>query len=261
LDSPYGRYPFYYGPIVADNVVFAANGEHSPTQPLIQGEALYAFDAHNGERLWKLEGWHVLCAIADGYLITYNAADNRIYCIGKGPSATEVSIATNPVKAGETVAILGKVTDQSPALKGTPAIADVNMADWMEYKVMQQSMPVDAIGVPVHVVITYPNKTQIVLDYAIGDMGGSFAAKWTPPEEGIYQVTAYFEGSDSYGSSYATTHIVVDPAEPESGYPIYGSSEWPAYPQYTTIDIVLIVGVAVAIVIGLLNLLKPRKPK
>jgi hypothetical protein len=263
LDSPYGRYPFYYGPIVADNVVFAANGEHSPTQPLIQGEALYAFDAHNGERLWKLEGWHVLCAIADGYLITYNAADNRIYCIGKGPSATEVSIATNPVKAGETVAILGKVTDQSPALKGTPAIADINMAEWMEYKVMQQPMPADAIGVPVQIIITYPNKTQEVFPHhVIGDMGGSFAAKWVPPEEGIYQVTAYFEGSDSYGSSYATTHIVVDPADP--GYPQYGSSAWPPYPEtmtYTTLDLVLMVGVVVAILLCVVILLKLRKQK
>ena len=262
LDSPYGRYPFYYGPIVADGVVFAANGEHSPTQPLIQGEALYAFNAYTGERLWKMEGWFVLGAIADGYLIAYNAIDNRIYCIGKGPSTTEVSIPTNPVNAGETVAILGKVTDQSTALKDTPAIADVNMAEWMEYKVMQHSMPADAVGVPVQTIITYPNGTQVVLDYTIGDMGGSFAAKWTPPEEGIYQVTAYFKGTDSYGSSYATIHIIVDPADP--GYPQYGSTAWPAYPEtmaYTTADLLLMVAVVIAILLCAIIVLMLRKKK
>ena len=89
-----------------------------------------------------------------------------------------------------------------------------------------------------------------------------FAATWTPPVEGIYQVTAFFGGTDSYGSSYATTHMVVDrAAEPDPEYPTYGSNEWPAYPQYTTMDLVLIVAVIVAIVIGLVNLLRPRKPK
>ena len=262
LESPYGRYALYYGPIIGGDVVFVATGEHSPTQPLARGAGLYAFDAHTGKRLWMMEGWFVLGAIADGYLISYNAIDNRIYCIGKGPSATEMVMSTEPVNAGETAVIQGKVTDQSPALKGTPAIADVNMAEWMEYKVMQQSMPTNAIGVPVQIIITHPNGTQEVLDYTIGDMGGSFAAGWTPPTEGIYQVTAFFGGTDSYGSSYATTHIVVDrAAESDQAYPIYGSSEWPAYPQYTTMDLVLIVAVVVAIVIGLLNLLKPRKPK
>ena len=173
-----------------------------------------------------------------------------------------MSIPTNPVRVGETVAILGEVADQSPALKGTPAIADVNMAEWMEYKVMQQSMPTDMCGVPVQVVITYPNGTQVVLDYAIGDMGGSFAARWTPPEEGIYQVTAFFGGTDSYGNSYATTHIIVDPADP--GYPQYGSSDWPAYPEtmtYTTVDLLLMVAVVIAILLCIIIVLMLRKRK
>ena len=266
LESPYGRYPFWYGPIVGGQVVFAATGEHSPTQPLIRGEGLYAFDSETGDRLWFMEGWYVLGAIADGYLISYNAIDNRIYCIGKGPSATEVSISTNPIKAGESTLIQGKVTDQCTALEGTPAISDANMGDWMEYKVMQQPMPTNAIGVPVHIIITHPNGTQEVLDYAIGDMGGSFAKIWTPPGEGLYQVTAYFEGTDSYGSSYATTYIGVSAAA-EAGtteFPQYGTNAWPAYPetlQYTTVDLALMAAVIVAIVIGVVNILMLRKRK
>ncbi|PVX24170.1 MAG: hypothetical protein CW716_10645, partial [Candidatus Bathyarchaeum sp.] len=42
-ETPYGKYPFFYGPMIAGGVVFAGTGEHSPTQPLIRGEKLYAF--------------------------------------------------------------------------------------------------------------------------------------------------------------------------------------------------------------------------
>jgi hypothetical protein len=150
-ETPYGRYPFFYGPLIAGDVVFAGTGEHSPTQPLIRGEKLYAFDAHHGDRLWELEGFMVLTAIADGYLLCYNGYDNRIYCIGKGPSATEVSVSSNPIRAGDATLITGTVTDQSIKLKGTQAIADVDMAKWMEYKVKQQAMPTDAKGVPVEI--------------------------------------------------------------------------------------------------------------
>jgi hypothetical protein len=264
LESPYGRYPFWYGPIVAGGVVFAATGEHSPTQPLIRGEGLYAFDAYTGDRLWFMEGWWVLSAIADGYLIAYNAIDNRIYCIGKGPSATEVSISTNPIKAGESTVIQGVVTDQSPALEGTPAIADADMATWMEHKVMQQALPYTGVsGVPVRIFVTHPDGNVTDLDYAIGDSGGSFAKMWAPPSEGLYQVTAVFEGTDAYGSSYATTYIGVEAAD-SADFPEYGSPQWPAYPEtmtYTTVDLVLIAAVVVAIVIGVINLLALRKRK
>jgi hypothetical protein len=263
METAYGRYSFFYGPIVAGGVVFAGTGEHSPTQPLQRGAGLYAFDAATGDRLWMLEGWYVLSAIADGYLISYNAIDNRIYCIGKGPSATEVSISTNPIKAGEATLIQGTVTDQSTELKGTPAISDADMATWMEHKVMQQDLPMEGVtGVPVQVIITHPDGNVTILDYAICDMGGSFAVMWTPPSEGIYQVTAYCYTTDAYGSSYGTTHIGVGAsAEQAADYPTYGSSEWPAYPEYNTIDLVLIAAVVVAIVIGIVNLLSIRKRK
>ena len=83
-ETPYGTYPFYYGPIIADGVCFVGTGEHSPTQPLIRGEKLFAINDQTGDEIWSLTGFHVLQAIADGYLISYNGEDNRIYCFGKG---------------------------------------------------------------------------------------------------------------------------------------------------------------------------------
>ncbi|MFA5364187.1 MAG: PQQ-binding-like beta-propeller repeat protein [Candidatus Bathyarchaeia archaeon] len=264
-ETPYGKYPFFYGPLIAGGVVFAGTGEHSPTMPLIRGEKLYAFDAYNGGLLWELEGFMVVTAIADGYLLCYNGYDNRIYCIGKGPSATEVSVSSNPIKAGDSTLITGTITVQSTKLKGTPAIADVNMASWMEYKVMQQAMPTDAKGVPVSIYVKNSNGTDEKIGDVISDMGGSFALLWTPPAEGTYQITAKFMGTDAYGSSYATAHVGVEKAvEPYPEYPTYGTSDWPAYPQtisYTTLDLVLIVAVVVAIVIGVLNLMMLRKRK
>ena len=57
-DTPYGHYPFYHGtPVVADGKVFAATGEHSPTQPLLKGERLHVINATNGQSVWNISGW------------------------------------------------------------------------------------------------------------------------------------------------------------------------------------------------------------
>ncbi|MCW4035357.1 MAG: PQQ-binding-like beta-propeller repeat protein [Candidatus Bathyarchaeota archaeon] len=263
-ETPYGKYPFFYGPLIGGGVVFAGTGEHSPTQPLIRGEKLYAFDAYNGDRLWELEGFMVVTAIADGYLICYNAYDNRMYCIGKGPSATEVTVSSNPIKAGDSTLIQGKITDQTMSLKDTPAISDVDLASWMEYMVMQQPMPMDAVGVPVDIYIIDPEGTEEMIGTTIADMGGTFSMMWTPPTEGVYKVRAMFKGTDAYGSSFATVHIGVEKAVEYPEGPQYGSDEWPAYPEtisYTTVDLILIAAVVVAIVIGILNFLALRKRK
>ena len=77
-----------------------------------------------------------------------NAYDNRLYCYAKGLSATTVSAADTAIPEGSSVLIKGTVTDQSPGktclgipAKGTPAIADASMSEWMEYLYQQQPMP------------------------------------------------------------------------------------------------------------------------
>jgi len=220
-ETPYGTYPFWYGPVIADGIVFAGTGEHSPTQPLIRGEKLFAIDAETGKGLWNISGLMVTRSIADGYLITYNAYDNQMYCFGKGPSATTVSIKNDVVTKGNSVLIQGTVTDQSAGAKQlvqqgklsiVPAIADEDQGPWMEYLYMQQPMPKNAKGVTVSLTATREDGTVIPIGEVVSDMSGKYACKWTPPDVGLYKITATFKGSYSYGSSYDVTYLAVEPA-------------------------------------------------
>jgi hypothetical protein len=204
-ETPYGTFPFYYGPIIADGVVFAGNGEHSPSLPLYRGYKLHAFAANDGTPVWNFSGWHVIQAIADGYLVSYNAEDNRIYVFGKGPSATTVTVSSQVVSKGSSVLISGTVTDQSAGQPGTPAIADKDMSAWMSYLKRQQQIPANAEGVPVMLTATGPDGSVITIGTVTSDMSGVFKKLWTPQTEGEYTITATFSGSDSYGSSYAET--------------------------------------------------------
>ena len=54
------------------------------------------------------------------------------------------------VTAGTPIVIRGTITDQSPGskAKGTAAISDASMGQWMEYMFMQKMhLPTDATGV------------------------------------------------------------------------------------------------------------------
>jgi len=118
---------------------------------------------------------------------------------------------------------------------------------------------------------------------------------WTPEAEGEYTIAATFEGSKSYWASYAETSIGVGPAPtpyPEAPsaeevaqktisqlppYPEAPSAEdvaqetisqLPPYPEpaeipevpaYLTIDLAIIVAVAVAIIVGLYSIVRKQK--
>ncbi len=217
-ETPYGSYPFWYGPVIAGGVVFAGTGEHSPSQPLIRGERLFAIDANAGTQLWNISGLMVTRSIADGYLTTYNAYDNQLYCFGKGPSATKVFAPDVAVPAGTAMTITGSVTDQSEGQKGTPAIADRDMTPWMEYLKMQQPIPagVTIHGVDVILTATGPNGAETQIGSAVSDMSGKYGFSWTPQTPGLYKIAATFVGSDSYGSSYDETFVTVGPATPSA---------------------------------------------
>jgi hypothetical protein len=80
-------------------------------------------------------------AIADGYMVTFNGYDNRIYCFGKGQTATTVEASPKVAPEKSTILLEGTVTDQSPGAEGTQAISDDDMTAWMEYLYMQQTKP------------------------------------------------------------------------------------------------------------------------
>jgi hypothetical protein len=107
--------------------------------------------------------------ISEGHILYLDNHDNRIYCIGKGPSATTVSAPQTAPPLGSSVTLTGTVTDQSPVgrrnindvlekpLKGTPAISDADMSAWMEYLFHQRPKPTNAKGVEVTPATIDPN--------------------------------------------------------------------------------------------------------
>ncbi len=119
-ESPYGNYQITYGG-VADGKVYIYSGEHSPTNPLWRGSYLRAINATDGKEVWKLLDYNMGIAIADGYIVTGSMYDTRLYCIGKGPSATTVSASPKIQNAGSNILIEGTVTYQSSGAKGTPS--------------------------------------------------------------------------------------------------------------------------------------------
>jgi len=245
------------------------------------GGKLVAYNITTGEVLWTYtasqEGWESpygdypigIAAIADGYIVSLNAYDNQIYCYGKGPSATTVTAAPKVSAMGSSVIIEGTVTDQSPGAAGTPAISDEDMSAWMEYMYMQQPMPKDAQGVKVKLTAIDPNHNYQDIGYATTDTAGNFGTSWVPPVPGEYFITAEFEGSAAYGSSFDTTYFAVDeaaspamPIEPEPLSPAQSMepeliapepTEPTAEAPFITTEVAIIVAaviVAVAVIVG-----------
>ncbi|PVX25949.1 MAG: hypothetical protein CW716_06950, partial [Candidatus Bathyarchaeum sp.] len=211
FESPYGLYPLSITAI-SDDKIYTTSTEHSPTQPLWRGSYLRCVNATNGDEIFKLSFWGGGGGMADGYYVGLNFYDNQIYCVGKGPSETTVKLNNDVVTQGSAVLITGTVNDQSPGKPGIPAISDADQQAWMEYIYEQQEKPIDATGVPVHVTAIDPNGNTQDIGVATSDIGGSYGISWNPPVPGTYQVTATFEGTASYGSSYATTYFTVTDA-------------------------------------------------
>jgi outer membrane protein assembly factor BamB len=223
LETPYGAYPFGSGTFaIADDKLYVATGEHSPNSPMWRGGALHAIDAHTGIGVWNLSGWWQNPAIADGYLAAFNNYDSRVYCIGKGPTATSVSIQNDIITLGNSVLVKGMVSDESPGAKesaqvarfanGVPAIADKDMSPWMEYLYMQQPKPTDINGVQVVISVLDSNNNFYEVGKTTSDANGFYKMTFEPPVPGEYTVIASFEGSESYWGSHAETAIDVSEA-------------------------------------------------
>ncbi len=243
LETPYGTYPTEFQ-VIADGKDYVATGEHHTFIPMWKGEGLYCIDAGTGKQLWSILGWMDNPVVADGYLVTFNDYDNQIYCFGKGQTATAVS-ATPGV--GNVVTIQGTVTDQSPGqtclgipAKGTPAVSDASMSQWMEYLYMQKPMPSNATGVAVTLQATGSDGKTISIGTVTSDINGQFKLAWTPPNNDVYTITATFAGSNSYFSSSAETGLAVSTSS---------SSSAPLDLYIIVATIVIIIAIAIAVVV------------
>ena len=211
---------------LTDGKLYMYSGEHSPVDPKPRGAPMVCLNATTGEEIWKLNGmWFYYRAnptMGDSIISILNSYDNRIYTLGKGPSATTVSIQEDVVVHGESVLMKGTVTDVSPGTNdagltmrfpnGVPAVSDVSMNEWMQYVHMQFPRPTNVTGVEVVFSVVDPNNNSYEVARATTDASGYFGCTFVPEVPGFYKVIATFEGSGAYYGSFAETFVNVEEA-------------------------------------------------
>jgi hypothetical protein len=212
--------------------------------------------------------WSSTPIIGDSIIAMYDEYDQRIYAIGKGPSATTVAASPEVTTRGSSVMITGTVLDVSPGtesapvklrfLNGVAAIADSDMTDWMMYVYDQFARPADASGVTVTIEVIDGNNNYQYVGTTTTDTNGNYGYKYTPEVPGTYMVIATFAGSDSYYGSYATGYFGIDeaptpstPIEPEEPEPeVPEEPTEPVETPFLTTEIAIVIAVAVVAVIG-----------
>jgi len=269
---PWGLQPLHVG-AMADGMVFAFAGEHSPGTPLYPGYRNFAVNATTGEKVWDIFGWSssglgtsiAPVAIADGYLAMYNCYDGQIYSIGKGPSVTTVTASPKVSVYGHSVLVEGTVMDIAAGTRqneqaarfpnGVPAVDDESMTPWMEYVYQQKPKPANATGVEVVVSVFDPNSNIYEVGRTTSETDGTYKLMFTPEVPGEYTIIASFDGSESYWPSSAVTAIGVEdaPAATPEPTPMPASA---ADLYFLPMSVATIVAI---IVIGLLLFLMIRK--
>ncbi len=243
---------------ITDGKIYLQSNEHSPTNPLARGSPFLCIDVETGEKVWELPIWGTSWGgapiIGDSIIAQFNSYDNRIYSIGKGPSQVTVTAPDMGAPAGTSAIIRGTVTDQSAGAKGTPAISDDSMTDWMQYLYMQFPQPSNATGVPVSLTAIDPNGNFLTIGNTTSDASGLFSYRWTPPTDvpGKYTIIASFEGSKSYWPSYSETALSVDPAvsTPAPTVAVVSMADTYLLPIGTAILVaVIVVGVVLALLL------------
>jgi hypothetical protein len=227
-ESLFNTYWWQYPQFIADGKIYYGTLEHSPIDPRPRGEPFICLNTTTGEEIWRADSlfrstlWGGLAIIGDSIIATQDTYDQRIYAIGKGPSATTVSAAPKISVHGDNVLVEGMVTDISPGTQeyaltarfpnGVPAIADENMSDWMLYVYKQFERPADAVGVEVVVEVLDPNNNFYEVGRTTSDASGFFSCAFMPEVPGKYTIIATFEGSEAYYGSFAETAINVEEA-------------------------------------------------
>jgi outer membrane protein assembly factor BamB len=221
-ETSYQYTPTSYGCLSGDGLLYLYSNEHSVNNPIRRDAMIWCVNVTSGQQVWALTDWPSGSPIlADGRLLVVDSHDMELYCFGKGPSATTVSAPQTVPALGSSVVITGTVTDQTQygrrtstgsldfSLKGTPAIADACMDDWMEYMFHQRPMPTDAVGVAVSLDTIDPNGNYVHIGDTTSDSAGNYGFTYTPEVPGTYQIIATFDGSNSYGPSFGTTYLAI----------------------------------------------------
>ena len=253
---------------ITDGKIYLGHSEHSPVDPKPRGAPFICLNTTTGEEVWKIDGafrttrWGGNAIIADSIIALMDTYDNRIYTIGKGPSATTVTSSPKVSVHGSSVLVEGMVTDisagtadSSLALRfpnGVPAVVDESMSEWMQYVYMQFPRPKDTVGVEVVLSVLDSNSNVYDIGTATSDANGNFGYTWQPPIPGQYTVYATFAGSKSYWPSYAQTYVTVEEA------PVATPAPTPP-PAPMTDTYVLGTGTAIIVAIALVGVLLLKK--
>jgi outer membrane protein assembly factor BamB len=209
---------------------------------------------------------------------------------------TAVSLGSSVTIRGRVTDISAGTNQEEQAKRfpnGVPAISDEDQSEWMEYVYMQKPCPGDAQGVTVKLYSIDPNGNYQDIGEVTSDMWGNFGKSWVPPVPGEYLLIAEFEGSESYWRSSASTYFTVDeaqspaqPIEPEPASPasalsgpVASESTEPTSTQpesmapepiestkatevpFITTETAILVAVAIACIIGIINFWALRKQK
>jgi outer membrane protein assembly factor BamB len=214
--------------IFAGDKVYIGTREHTFNDPKPRGMPFVCLNVTNGEVIFQLNnvlwGSHHGGApiMGDSILVACDGYDQRLYAVGKGPSATTVNAPMAAITLGSSLVIQGTVTDISPGTKsyalatrfpnGVPAVSDESMSDWMLYVYKQFERPANATGIEVSIGVIDSNGNYRNIGTTSTDSSGTFSYQWTPDIPGKYTVIASFEGTKSYYGSSAQTAFAVDEA-------------------------------------------------
>ena len=270
-EDPQGEYLFannWWGriPFITDGKIYLGHTEHSAIDPKPRGAPFTCLDAETGEVIWKTEGlfrqshWGGRAVIGDSIMATQDTYDQRIYAVGKGPSAVTIEAEPKVSIEGGSVVIEGSVTDisagtTSPAIaarfpNGVAAVADESMSDWMAYVYKQFSRPTDTVGVDIVIDVVDANGNYRNIGTATSNTNGFYSLHWTPDIPGKYTVLAHFEGTNAYYPSVAETAFAVDEAPAATPEPT--STPGPQTETFvtgSTIAIIAAIGIAVFLIL------------
>jgi outer membrane protein assembly factor BamB len=191
---------------ITDGKIYIGHSEHSPLNPMPRGAPFVCLDMATGDVIFRADGlfrqthWGGTAIIGDSIIATQDSYDQRVYAIGKGPSAITVSVKNPVVTDGESVLVEGMVTDVSPGTKeygltarfpnGVPAVSDDNMSDWMLYVYKQFAKPADIMGVNVTISVVDPNGNTPIVGTATCNGNGFYKLMFEPEVPGEYTVIA-----------------------------------------------------------------------
>jgi outer membrane protein assembly factor BamB len=224
----WGNWPLYPC-FIAGGMIYIRHSEHSGyQQSLPPGAPFICLNASTGEEVWRVNGlfrgthWGGYPLIGDCIIATMDTYDQRVYAIGRGPSAITLTTPDVSVEAGKTVVLKGTVMDVSPGTtadeltlrfpNGIAAVSDASISDWMLYLYAQFPRPQNATGVEVTLSVVDANGNYRVIGTTTSSSDGFYSFGWTPDIAGKYSVYAQFAGSDAYYPSNAESSFVVENA-------------------------------------------------